>query len=85
MRFNDIQKSIGDISQRMLTVTFRTLEADDLVTRKVYPEIPPLVEYRLTERGYSLMPYLEGLIGWAFTNMQEIIGEREKLIQTEIR
>lgn len=80
MRFNDIQKSIGDISQRMLTVTLRTLEADGLVSRKVYPEIPPRVEYCLTERGYSLMPYLEGLIDWAFTNMQEIIGEREKLI-----
>ena len=78
MRFNDIQRSIGDISQRMLAVTLRTLETDGLVVRKVYTEVPPRVEYRLTERGYSLMPYLEGLIEWAFVHMQEIVLEREQ-------
>ena len=65
MRFNDLQKSIGDISQRMLSVTLRTLEADGLIGRKAYPEIPPRVEYSLTPRGLSLIPYLEGLVGWA--------------------
>ena len=49
MRFNDIQRSLGDISQRMLTVTLRSLEADGLVHREVYPEVPPRVEYRLTD------------------------------------
>lgn len=63
MRFNDLQKSIGDISQRMLSVTLRTLEADGLIGRKAYPEIPPRVEYSLTPRGLSLIPYLEGLVG----------------------
>lgn len=77
MRFNDIQKSIGDVSQRMLTVTLRTLETDGLVARRVYPEVPPRVEYRLTERGYSLMPYLEGLVGWALVHMPEILEGRE--------
>lgn len=77
MRFNDIQKSIGDISQRMLSVTLRTLEADGLIGRKVYPEVPPRVEYNLTSRGNSLIPYLEGLIGWALTNISEIVTERE--------
>ena len=48
MRFNDLQKSIGDISQRMLSVTLRTLEADGLIGRKAYPEIPPRVEYSLS-------------------------------------
>ena len=58
MRFNDIQRSLGDISQRMLTVTLRSLEADGLVHREVYPEVPPRVEYRLTDSGGDLMPYL---------------------------
>ena len=76
MRFNDIQKSIGDISQRMLTVTLRTLEADGLISRKVYPEVPPRVEYCLTERGDSLIPCLEGLISWALDYMPQIVSER---------
>lgn len=77
MRFSDIQKSIGDISQRMLAVTLRTLEADGLVGRKVYAEVPPRVEYCLTERGYSLIPYVEGLVEWAVSNMPQILLERE--------
>lgn len=79
MRFGDIQKSIGDISQRMLTVTLKMLVSDGLVNRKVYPEIPPRVEYRLTERGHSLIPYLSGLVEWALANMPVIIeGRKEK-------
>lgn len=78
MRFSDIQKSIGDISQRMLAVTLRTLEADGLVGRKVYAEVPPRVEYCLTERGYSLIPYVEGLVEWAVSNMPQILLEREE-------
>jgi DNA-binding HxlR family transcriptional regulator len=64
MRFNDIQRSLGDISQRMLTVTLRSLEADGLVHREVYPEVPPRVEYRLTDSGGDLMPYLNNLVEW---------------------
>lgn len=77
MRFSDIQKSIGDISQRMLTVTLRSLEADGLITRKIYPEVPPRVEYRLTESGQGLMPHLESLVGWALENMNGIIQSRQ--------
>ena len=80
MRFNDLQKSIGDISQRMLSVTLRTLEADGLIGRKAYPEIPPRVEYSLTPRGLSLIPYLEGLVGWALSNMPQIMNEREEKV-----
>ena len=59
MRFCDIHKTIADISQRMLTVTLRTLETDGLVSRRVYAEVPPRVEYELTERGKSLIPHIE--------------------------
>ena len=54
MRFNEVAQTIGDISQKMLTVTLRTLEADGMVVRKHYPEIPPRVEYRLTTKGQEL-------------------------------
>lgn len=77
MRFSDIHKSIGDISQRMLTVTLRSLEADGLVDRKIYPEVPPRVEYCLTESGGELMPHLNDLVGWALKNMTDIVGKRK--------
>ncbi|WP_368348075.1 winged helix-turn-helix transcriptional regulator, partial [Parabacteroides merdae] len=69
MRFSDIQKTISDISQRMLTVTLRTLEADGLVSRTVYAEVPPRVEYQLTETGKTLIPHIESLVGWALEHM----------------
>ncbi|UPK70305.1 winged helix-turn-helix transcriptional regulator [Chitinophaga filiformis] len=78
MRFNQLHHGIGDISQKMLTVTLKILEADGLVVRKVYAEIPPKVEYSLTERGYSLLPHLEGLAEWADAHMDGIHASREK-------
>mgnify|MGYP002648270468 FL=1 len=63
MRFSDIHKTIEDVSQRMLTVTLRTLEADGLVARKIYAEVPPRVEYCLTKTGHSLIPHIEVLVG----------------------
>lgn len=77
MRFNDIHKTIQDISQRMLTVTLRTLEADGLVQRRVYAEVPPRVEYCLTEVGRSLIPHVEALVGWALEHMEEILQCRK--------
>ena len=77
MRFNEIHKAIGDISQRMLTVTLRSLETDGLVERKVYAEVPPRVEYVLTKSGQDLIPYLDNLVGWAMDNMQGIITSRQ--------
>lgn len=78
MRFNDIQKSIGEVSQRMLTVTLRSLEADGLIHRKVYPEVPPRVEYKLSERGESLMPLLQSLIDWALKHADAIMEDRNR-------
>jgi DNA-binding HxlR family transcriptional regulator len=68
MRFKEIFRTIGDISERMLTVTLRTLETDGLVERHAYPEVPPRVEYRLTAKGESLMPHLKQLVNWAVEN-----------------
>jgi len=77
MRFNQLTSSIGDISQKMLTVTLRTLEADGLVSRKIYPEIPPRVEYTLTPTGAELLPHIESLTGWAVKNMEKITEARK--------
>ena len=77
MRFSDIHKTIDDISQRMLTVTLRTLETDGLVQRKVYEEVPPRVEYCLTETGRSLIPHVEAFVGWALDHMTVILEHRE--------
>lgn len=78
MRFKELQRSIPDISQKMLTVTLRTLEEDGFVSRKVYAEVPPKVEYRLTERAKAFLPYVYSLIEWAKEHMNEIISDRKK-------
>lgn len=83
MRFNDIQRSLGDISQRMLTVTLRSLEADGLVHREVYPEVPPRVEYRLTDSGGDLMPYLNSLVEWALKNTPAILERRAQAVRAK--
>ena len=72
MRFNELRHSIGGISQRMLTLTLRNLERDGLVIRTVYPEIPPRVEYQLTELGRTLTDPLDELWNWAAQHMQTV-------------
>jgi len=76
MRFNGLSQAIGDISQKMLTVTLRNLETDGLVSRKAFAEIPPRVEYELTPLGESLVPLLKQLVDWADTNMGAIKRSR---------
>lgn len=76
MRFNALQKNIPDISQKMLTVTLRTLEEDGFVKRQVYAEVPPRVEYSLTDRAISLLPHINSLIVWAKENMNAILTDR---------
>ncbi len=80
LRFNEINKIIPDVSQKMLTVTLRTLEADGLISRKIYPEIPPRVEYELTELGVSLVPHIKGLATWANEHLTAIKKSRKKFI-----
>lgn len=77
LRFGEIYACIKTISQKMLSVTLKTLEADGLVKRTVYPQIPPKVEYELTTIGRSLLPHLHGLVGWAKVNMAEIRKNRK--------
>ena len=76
MRFNALQKNIPDISQKMLTVTLRTLEEDGFVKRQGYAEGPPRVEYSLTDRATSLLPHINSLIMWAKENMDAILMDR---------
>jgi DNA-binding HxlR family transcriptional regulator len=78
LRFNELFHLIGDVSQKMLAVTLRSLEANGLVTRKLYPEVPPRVEYALTELGMSLVPHVEGLRQWAIANGAKITKARKK-------
>lgn len=78
VRFNELCRLIPDVSSRVLSGTLRTLEADGLVDRKVYPVVPPKVEYRLTDIGHSLVPFIIQLTEWAQTNMKTIIKHRKK-------
>ena len=78
VRFKELQRQIPEISQKSLTQTLRTLEVDGFVTREVFPEVPPHVEYSLTPRALSFLPLVENMIKWATENMEEIIKDREK-------
>ena len=78
MRFGELHKQIPDVSQKMLTVTLRTLEADGLVKRTIFAEVPPRVEYEITDMGTSLVPHIHNLAGWAIENLPEIRKSREK-------
>ena len=64
MRFSEIHRTLGDISHRMLTVTLRMLETDGMIRREVYAEVPPRVEYSLTELGKRLKPILDSMWAW---------------------
>lgn len=77
LRFKQLQREMPDISQKSLTQALRILEEDGFVHREVFAEVPPRVEYRLTERGLSFLPVIDNLIGWAAENMEQIISDRE--------
>ena len=77
-RFNEIRRALGSISQRMLTLTLRGLERDGLVTRTVFPTIPPKVEYELTKLGRSLLEPVSGIGLWARQNRSAIQDARKR-------
>lgn len=83
MRFNQLRRAIPDISQKVLTTTLRTLETDGLICRKVFAEVPPRVEYSLTERALTLIPLIDSLINWAADNMADIVRGRAQGIEPD--
>src|SRR5580700_8513209 len=78
LRFNELRRAIGGISQRMLTLTLRGLERDGLVTRTVFPTIPPRVDYELTPLGRDLLVPVSALGEWAIRNQGRIARAREQ-------
>jgi DNA-binding HxlR family transcriptional regulator len=75
MRYKELRNAIPDISQKMLTCTLRQLAQDNLINRVAYAEIPPRVEYSLTEMGMSLMPIIGDMIEWAQIHFEEVTKE----------
>ena len=76
LRFNELRGRVDGISQRMLTVTLRGMERDGLLTRKVYPEVPPRVEYTLTRLGRTLRQLVRGLVEWSGAHLSEVDAAR---------
>lgn len=76
VRFKELQRQIPDISQKSLTQALRILEEDGFVSREVFPEVPPRVEYSLTPRALSFLPLVDNIMNWAKENMEEIIADR---------
>ncbi len=74
-RFNELQKSIDGISQKALTEALRSMEADGIVIRKAYPEVPPRVEYSLTELGESMRPIIKSMESWGLTYKEQMNSE----------
>lgn len=78
LRFNEIKRRIGNISQKMLSATLRALERDGLVTRTQFPTVPPRVDYALTALGHDLLRSVRALEGWARANMAQVYAARAK-------
>ena len=75
MRFNEIRRFMSDCSQKMLSQTLKNLEQSHLVHRQVYPEVPPRVEYSLTDTGKSLMPVITALINWSKEHFEDVVTD----------
>ena len=71
MRYGELSREISDISTKMLTQTLRELEMDNLIHREMYPQVPPKVEYSLTETGKELIPFIKYLVDWGYEKMAE--------------
>lgn len=78
LRFSELKQAMPDISQKMLATTLRTLEEDGYISRTLYAEVPPRVEYALTSRAETLRPILEELLTWAVENMDAVMRDRRQ-------
>ncbi len=78
IRYGELKEEISDISPKMLSLTLKTLETDGYIRRTVYAEVPPRVEYQLTDRAHTLLPIINQLIHWAKQHMDEILLDRTK-------
>jgi DNA-binding HxlR family transcriptional regulator len=78
MRHNELKRSIGNIPFKTLSIMLKELEAEDLITRKEYPQIPPKVEYSLTERGLSLLPLLNMMCDWGEANRLPALQRKQQ-------
>ena len=76
MRFNELRRFMTDCSQKMLSQTLKNLEQSHLIHREVYPEVPPRVEYTLTELGKSLMPSIQSLLEWSVRHFNEVVTDK---------
>ncbi len=76
LRFNELHRHMADCSQKMLSATLKNLEQNNLVERKVYPVVPPRVEYSLTNTGKSLMPNIASPIEWANLHFDDVVGKQ---------
>lgn len=76
-RFGELKRSIGKITQKVLTANLRSMEENGLLTRKIYAEVPPRVEYTLTELGYSLKPVLDAMVAWGTGYQQRVAKQSE--------
>ena len=82
LRFAQLRRSVDGISQKVLTNILRSLERDGIVTRRIYASVPPKVEYSLTTLGRSLCNLVEGICGWAETNIEQVQAARDLYSQT---
>lgn len=84
LRFSELKREVGEITQRMLTLTLRNLEREGFVVRHYFPEVPPRVEYELTEIGHGALRALEGFNFWVHDNLNAIEARRRAYDQAEL-
>ena len=84
-RFAELRREIGGVTEKMLIQTLRKLERDGIVERKVHPTVPPMVEYRISELGWSLAPILDAIIAWSYENLVKVFAARSAYAKKKVR